>query len=761
MLKALLKNLLLVFLILQSGNLFVGCSKKAQVFKERRIAVIYPLAKEDEGQSIMDSSLCELGIRKGYGFEVKDYYLNSRFYENSDQRLYRMDSIVQVILKDSVDYIILNTSVTLNAFIANYKEWNHRPRILFNDVLFIDSVDLSLRNWMKGLVIENTISENIELAENVLKSKVLGLNTDTTLIGKSIVRDLKAALLNSSNIFVEGKGSTNDYFSDEFLNSANKLQVVDIPIDHMSADELMGVMDYYVPEKGCSFLNLRFSSRSRLLTLLPNCPVLSTSSQGFFRPSNILLGGYFPLEEDAYQKLVDYIIDSDEKGWVSLPQTKMTQNAYQFDYNYLRRWNIPEETLPKDSIIYHKPFLSDYTLLIFVLIGVLLFILQQVVSEIAMGLMKSRTRKRQAEKIENEQRKLMLSLSGAKGAVWSYEKGIFKLDENLQKMLGVSSANLPLQNLYQLIHPEDRDTFKNTLNDTDDICTLLYRIMFYDGRYHWVQVHTKGVKSTSFLEAKSSGILFDYQQQKEHEYALIHSQKMAEKAELKQAFLANMSHEIRNPLNTIVGFSNLLSSAEAEYLPREVREEYMEVIVSNSKLLEKLLDGIMDISSIQTGAMDFTLNAYPVERLVREIYQAYSVVVNKEIEFRVNYAPEKMWVNVDKLRYTQVMDNFLSNSNKFTTQGFIEIGSRYDEARNEVHIYVKDTGKGISQEHIDKIFDRFYKCEENAVGTGLGLPLCKLIAEKLNGRIEVVSHVGQGSIFTLVLPCVRKEDANA
>lgn len=104
------------------------------------------------------------------------------------------------------------------------------------------------------------------------------------------------------------------------------------------------------------------------------------------------------------------------------------------------------------------------------------------------------------------------------------------------------------------------------------------------------------------------------------------------------------------------------------------------------------------------------------------------------------------------MRLTQVITNFLNNANKFTREGYIKLGYSCPQNKQEIHIYVEDTGMGISSDELKMIFERFYKHNEFSQGVGLGLSICMLIVEKLNGRITVESQEGKGSCFTVILP---------
>ena len=179
------------------------------------------------------------------------------------------------------------------------------------------------------------------------------------------------------------------------------------------------------------------------------------------------------------------------------------------------------------------------------------------------------------------------------------------------------------------------------------------------------------------------------------------------------------------------------------------------IINTNTKLLLKLVDDVLQLSRMETANMSFDLRRESVHHLLETIYQTHSVLINPSLEFVTDFSDRDVFVNVDCIRLTQVITNFLNNANKFTPQGYIKLGYIYRPATNEVSIYVEDTGIGIPKEEQEMIFARFYKRSEFSQGVGLGLAICKAIAEKLGGCIEVESQVGRGSRFAVVLPCVE------
>lgn len=229
---------------------------------------------------------------------------------------------------------------------------------------------------------------------------------------------------------------------------------------------------------------------------------------------------------------------------------------------------------------------------------------------------------------------------------------------------------------------------------------------------------------------------------------LSEAMEKAEQAnQLKSAFLANMSHEIRTPLNAIVGFSSLLTSTEnaAE------KELYNSLIGHNNKLLLNLINDVIDLSKIESGYLELRPDWVNLTELLDESVAEYAHQVPSGVELLTNYPAHDSLVELDKLRIKQILSNFLSNALKNTTTGHVEVF--YEVDHQSVRIGVKDTGRGIPQNMLEKIFERFEKLDSFAQGAGLGLPICKLIVEKMNGRILVDSQLGIGTTFIIELPC--------
>lgn len=306
---------------------------------------------------------------------------------------------------------------------------------------------------------------------------------------------------------------------------------------------------------------------------------------------------------------------------------------------------------------------------------------------------------------------------------------------------------------YRHFHPDDRALLIRFLDDArNGLTTQLskeMRVLREDGTYIWTHVNLlvkKYAPQDRIIEIIS--INYDITELKRTEEMLVKARDKAEASDrLKSAFLANMSHEIRTPLNAIVGFSSLLTSTEnaAE------KELYNSLIGHNNKLLLNLINDVIDLSKIESGYLELRPDWVNLTELLDESVAEYAHQVPSGVELLTNYPAHDSLVELDSLRIKQILSNFLSNALKNTTTGHVEVF--YEVDHQSVRIGVKDTGRGIPQNMLEKIFERFEKLDSFAQGAGLGLPICKLIVEKMNGRILVDSQLGIGTTFIIELPC--------
>ena len=263
-----------------------------------------------------------------------------------------------------------------------------------------------------------------------------------------------------------------------------------------------------------------------------------------------------------------------------------------------------------------------------------------------------------------------------------------------------------------------------------------------DGIRHYFQARIAPFEGNKVL-----ALIHDIGDRIRRSQELIEAKRRAEDADkMKSVFLANMSHEIRTPLNAIVGFSEIIAVTENE----EDKMEYLEIIQRNSNLLLQLINDILDLSRIESGKSEMHFQQVEISGLVDEVEKVHQLKMKSDVELKVIRPVGEYWTSTDRNRVMQVLFNFLSNAIKNTEKGCITLGLKHEG--NWLRLYVSDTGCGISKEKLPQIFTRFEKLNDFVQGTGLGLSICKSIVERLGGRIEVTSELGEGSTFALYLP---------
>ena len=306
---------------------------------------------------------------------------------------------------------------------------------------------------------------------------------------------------------------------------------------------------------------------------------------------------------------------------------------------------------------------------------------------------------------------------------------------------------------YKSFHPDDRDLilqfFEEVQKGNADKLSHKIRVFRENGECTWTHVNLfvrKYAPQDKVIELIS--INYDITDLKQIEEMLVNERDRAEASDrLKSAFLANMSHEIRTPLNAIVGFSSLLASAENVV----EKELYNSLISHNNELLLNLINDIIDLSKIEAGYLELHQNWFNLTELLDKCVAEYARLLPSGVELLTSYPEHDALVELDKLRIKQILNNFLSNALKNTTRGHVEVF--YEIDKHCVRIGVKDTGRGIPQNMLEKIFERFEKVDSFAQGVGLGLSIFKSIVDKMNGRIQVYSQLGLGTTFIAELPC--------
>jgi CheY-like chemotaxis protein/nitrogen-specific signal transduction histidine kinase len=242
--------------------------------------------------------------------------------------------------------------------------------------------------------------------------------------------------------------------------------------------------------------------------------------------------------------------------------------------------------------------------------------------------------------------------------------------------------------------------------------------------------------------------LFEAKAKLDEYEAKAHEAEQASK--MKTLFLANMSHEIRTPLNAIEGFSRVMCETDSQ----EERSKYMEIIESNNARLLTLINEILDLSRVESGEVAIKKTMTDLNEICKSLQNTFKFRCPEAVQMVWNKPNMVVTLNTDANRLMQVFSNLISNALKHTSKGSITYGYRMISDGQEVEFFVSDTGSGIAPEDLEHIFKTYVSKDAETMqnGYGLGLPLSKIIVEKLGGNISVSSTLGEGSTFRFVLP---------
>jgi PAS domain S-box-containing protein len=342
------------------------------------------------------------------------------------------------------------------------------------------------------------------------------------------------------------------------------------------------------------------------------------------------------------------------------------------------------------------------------------------------------------------------------------------VSDEIERLTGYCPGEFSLGNgsFSRIIHPEDQGHFfeaVKTATEKNQQFRLEFRIIGKNGNTHWVHGGAKHFNGSSDGSGWFDGFLFDVTERMQDIEGIRKAKILAEEAnQAKSEFLANISHEIRTPLNSVLGFAELLEGMTND----PIQVKYLNSIKASGKNLMMLINDLLDLSKIEAGRMTLHYTLFDIHRLTDEIRNVFSLrVAIKGIgyteEINDNFPAV---IRFDETRLRQILINLVGNAVKFTHHGEVKICINFQLLHSNkktmvMEIKVIDTGIGIPEDSYRVIFESFRQHSQldsrKYGGTGLGLAITKRLVEAMEGTINVESHVGKGSTFTVVFPVVE------
>lgn len=311
-----------------------------------------------------------------------------------------------------------------------------------------------------------------------------------------------------------------------------------------------------------------------------------------------------------------------------------------------------------------------------------------------------------------------------------------RLFHDKDEVIGTSGRDLYSPEVSDLIHANIKECLR-----TNKMKEIEYHLDLFGVRYYYQAKIVPMPGNLVFC------LIHDIGERIRRMDELLASRRKAEEADrLKSAFLANMSHEIRTPLNAIIGFTEIVLNED----DKDLKEEYMKIIRTNNDLLLQLINDILDLSRIESGKTEIRFEFTNIKDLLSDVEKTQDLRMSPDVTLTVEQIDESIFTYTDAARVKQILFNFLSNAVKHTSKGSINLKLTVES--DYLKFSVTDTGKGIPEDKLTTIFDRFEKVDSFVQGTGLGLSIAQGLVERLGGEIGVDSVLGEGSTFWFTIP---------
>tara|TARA_R110002049_G_scaffold4601_5_gene32190 strand:+ start:267724 stop:269754 length:2031 start_codon:yes stop_codon:yes gene_type:complete len=358
-------------------------------------------------------------------------------------------------------------------------------------------------------------------------------------------------------------------------------------------------------------------------------------------------------------------------------------------------------------------------------------------------------------------RRVKLALRAGGMGAWEWSEDAMYWSPKMHEIFGITKDTVPSSDaLLDCILDDDRDELiKNwrTAKETGALFQHKFRIKHPKRGVRWIASIGEPVHPKSAKTIRYAGLCWDITEQQLATQQIEQARHQAEVAnQAKSEFLANMSHEIRTPMTAILGYIDVI----AEEIENANLLSHLETIRRNGKFLVDIINDILDLSKIEAGKFNLSKEAFSPFQLIEDVRSIMSVRAHESgIALNVQYdgpIPEK--IRSDPKRLKQVLVNLVGNAIKFTNQGEVRVVIRYDESEDRsrrMQMKVIDTGIGMTQRQIDRLFQPFSQADSSVSrtfgGTGLGLAISQRLAAMLGGQIDVESEPGKGSAFTVMI----------
>lgn len=710
----------------------------------KRVLFINSYSPEHPTSRLIEYPLKTKLEKEGHFISINYLHYDNLQGEEFNQLLYDQYSF-KLKHEDPYDLIIVASKEALEFILKYQEELFEEIPILFtgiHDVEYGFSQDNNTN--VTGIVEKIALEELIDLIHKIQPdiNEVIAIGSDNPLSKYQLKRfndlNLNYSHTKFSNI------NTKEYSKEELINLISA---------YKTAESAIVLLSYYNDIKGN---NINFKEGLESLVSNIEAPIYQLWMPGL---RSGVMGGIAYDITNSSKKVATIALEI--LNGKSISEFKVENNSEYLTYLNLKiidKFNLSKTQIPKETILLNKPksnfnvnikTITTTLVIILILIALLSFTLYVIF-----------IRRKFTKELQNSNDKYTSLFNNSPDIIVILDTKSHKIHDINDKgcsFLKASKTELLGYSATKIFPEEYHSAIENRIkNHSEHFNSKPTEMEIIDSAKQKVAVdiisELINIQDKNYLQV----VIHDIAYIKKTENELRSAKDKAEESDkLKSAFLANMSHEIRTPMNAISGFSSLIAQPGVDFI---TVKNYNHIIQNNCQTLIQLIDDIIDIAKIESGQITLKYSDVNISQLFEEL----KVVFEKELlksnkkTIKLKYSLDKS-VNIihsDALRLRQIISNLIGNAIKFTEFGYIEFGCKKING-SKIRFFVKDTGIGISDNNLTKIFNRFEKLQDqeiNAGGTGLGLTISKNLVQLLNGNIGVKSLQEKGSLFHFTLP---------
>ena len=477
----------------------------------------------------------------------------------------------------------------------------------------------------------------------------------------------------------------------------------------------------------------------------------------FNNPEEVrLLGGYFSLMETQVDDVVDYAVQILHGANPQSLPVKIHHADYYMDYNAMTKWTatpLDYDDYNDSFTILNAPFKVRHPFLFW------LIVIIQVIGYLGYYFLnyKSKNERMMTTIMRREKIRRLMLIHSQNLIYWFIDNGYIRLQKGFADKYGLPQE-MPLADFGKMVIKDSLYSWKLITEYGDETGSNKVRIhlQLTPEEAHWIEFRFNSThESSRKRQLNGTAVICDEEVEEEENIDRLNT--IANESVLRQSFLSNMSQSLRNPLNGVLGFSQLIAASDEMQFSKEELQDFNQQLKESAHGIIQAIEDTLQESRLEIGEVNLQLIATPARDFLKSIYQSSQLIMPSHLQLRLTCDAEDAFVMMAPPYTRTVMNAFISNAIKYTVTGYIEIGYTILEGQDLVKFYCKDTGIGLSEENLQRVFESHFQVFEYDKGEGQGLSNAKTVIEKENGEIGAESQEGVGSTFWFTL---KKVDAN-